>query len=353
MAAISASRLITDVVAWAAFGARSGNESNILALPTVTSSDSSSSTYRFDSVRTGEIGVRGKLYTGDIKHTLSATASIFQQKSRNAYAFSDFSGFAGNMYRPLDVAVADTLSMFNDSVLLTVGARRQTIKSDSFDYNSGASLSRYDENRVTPVAAIVYKPVQGVSLYANYIEGLQQGPVASGTNVSNIGESFVPFVSRQKEIGIKVGAGRVGFSAALFSITLPSAYVQNGRFGVFGEQRNEGLELSVFGAPLRGVRVLGGLTLLDAKPRTMLGAVNQGKDVIGVPDTQLNLGAEWDVPALRALTLTARTLYTATQYADGANTQQLSSWTRIDLGASYATRIVNQTVTLRAHRQRR
>jgi iron complex outermembrane receptor protein len=70
--------------------------------------------------------------------------------------------------------------------------------------------------------------------------------------------------------------------------------------------------------------------------------------VIGVPDTQMNLGAEWDVPNLAGLTLSARTLYTAAQYADGANTQQLPSWTRVDLGATYVTRIADRKVTLRA-----
>ncbi len=374
--------LATDVVAWAAFGARSGDESNILALPTVSNGGTGSGTasmYRFDNVRhdtvrTGEIGVRGKLRTGSIGHSLSATASTFRQESRNAYAFSDFSGFATDIFHPVQVgapalaafggnlndplltskttltsyAVADTLSLFDDKVLLTVGARHQKIASDNYDYTTGAAQSHYSESRVTPVAGIVYKPFKNVSLYANYIEGLQQGPVASGANIDNIGEAFAPYVSRQKEIGIKVDAGKVGFAAALFSITLPSAYVQDRQFGVYGEQRNEGLELSVFGVPMRDVRVLGGLTLLDAKQRTTAGAINQGKDVIGVPDTQLNLGAEWDVPNLAGLTLTARTLYTAAQYADGANTQQLPSWTRVDLGASYVTRIADRKVTLRA-----
>ena len=372
--------LAKDVVAWAAFGARSGDESNVLALPTISNGDGTASMYRFDnvrrdSVRTGEIGVRGKLRTGDVKHSLSATLSTFRQESRNAYAFSDFSGFATNIFHPVDVAappadfflggnmndprvtskstltsyaVADTLSFLDDKVLLTVGARRQTIKSDSYDYTSSAALSHYDQSRITPMVGIVYKPVKNVSLYANYIEGLQQGPVASGTNIDNIGQAFAPYVSRQKEIGVKYDAGKIGVSAALFSITLPSAYVQDRHFGVFGEQRNEGLELSVFGAPLRGVRVLGGLTLLDAKQRTTAGGINQGKDVIGVPDTQLNLGAEWDVPNLDGVTLTARTLYTAAQFADGANTQQLPSWTRVDLGANYVTRISDRKVTLRA-----
>ena len=96
------------------------------------------------------------------------------------------------------------------------------------------------------------------------------------------------------------------------------------------------------------MRLLGGLTLLDAEQRVTQGGVNQGKDAIGVPGTQLNLGAEWDVTGIAGLTLTARALSTSSQYADGANTQELPSWSRLDLGASYATRIADRPVTFRA-----
>jgi len=382
--------LAKDAVVWAAFGARSGDESNILAAPTVGNSNGAASMYRFDNerhdnVRTGEIGVRAKVRTGSIGHSLSATASSFWQESRNAYAFSNFAGFATNIYKPVDVAapstdfftggvlsnpkltsktilssyaVADMLSLLDDKLMITVGARNQTIKADSYDYNSGVSLSHYDESKVTKVGGIVYRPVKAVSIYANYIEGLQQGPTASGNYtdpvsgatrpVDNIGENFAPYVSRQKEVGVKYDHGNVGASAAIFSVDQPSAYIVNSHFGVYGEQRNKGLELSVFGMPMRGLRVLGGLTLLDAKQRITAGGVNQGKDVIGVPDTQLNIGAEWDVPGVRGLNLTARALYTSSQYADGANQQELPSWNRLDLGANYATRILDRNVTFRA-----
>jgi iron complex outermembrane receptor protein len=54
------------------------------------------------------------------------------------------------------------------------------------------------------------------------------------------------------------------------------------------------------------------------------------------------------VPGVRGLNLNARAVYTASQYADGANTQELPSWNRLDLGANYATRILDRNVTFRA-----
>jgi iron complex outermembrane receptor protein len=380
--------LAKNVVAWAALGARSGDEFNELGSPTVSNAAGDASIYRFDNVRkdkvsTGEVGLRGTFRTGTIGHTVSGTASAYSSEFRNAYAISNFAGVATNIYRPVDYpspdtsfapagdmnapgvtaasdltsyAIADTLSMLDDTVLMTVGLRHQRIRSSGFAYGTGEQNSHYDQTANTPVAGLVYKPMKGVSLYANYIEALQAGPVASGTGtingvsvpLANLGEAFDPYKSKQKEIGIKYDSGKFGMSAALFTTAQPSAYVVGNRFDVFGEQRNRGLELSVFGTPMRGMRVLGGLTLIDTEQVTTAGGVNQGKDAIGVPKTQLNLGGEWDVPNVAGLSLNARALYTAKQFADGANTQQLPSWTRLDLGASYAMRVMDRAVTLRA-----
>jgi iron complex outermembrane receptor protein len=373
--------LAKDAVTWSALGLRSGEEFNILASPTVSATDGSATMYRFDNarkdrVRTGEAGVRTKLQTGTIGHTLSATMSGYWQESENAYAMSNFlPGFATNIYRPVAVdappanfftggkmdaplvtsksilssyAVADTMALADGKWLLTAGIRHQSMKVFGYDYNTGAQNAAYDESAVSPMAGIVFKPAKGVSLYANYIEGLQQGPVASGTDIDNVGETFAPYTSRQKEAGVKVDTGSLGFSAAVFSTGMPSAYVQDRHFGIYGQQRNRGLELSVFGNPMRGMRLLGGLTLLDAEQHRTAEAATQGKKVIGVPKTQLNLGAEWDVSAIPGLTLNTRAVYTSTQFADGANSQQLPSWSRIDLGLAYATRIADRAVTLRA-----
>ena len=374
--------LAPNVVGWAAFGARNGSEFNALTTTTTTDNAGGLNMGRFDNqrndrTRTGEIGVRGELRTGPVKHTISASASAFEMKSFNAYGLSDFAGWSTNLYRPVDVAapsptfftggsmanpllthkailgsyaIADTMALLDDALRVTVGVRRQRIKDTSYDYNTGAQNAGYDESANTPVAGIVYKPLTNLSLYANYAEALQQGPTASGFPVVpvNQGQVFAPYTSRQKEVGVKVDSGKLGMSAAVFTTSQPLSGIQDRVFGIFGEQRNRGLELSVFGMPMHGLRVLGGLTLLDAEQRRTAGGVNQGKDAIGVPQTQLNLGAEWDIARVPGLSLNARVLSTSKQYADAANTQQLPSWTRLDLGANYLTRVMDRDLTLRA-----
>ena len=372
-------------VAWAALGMRKTDESNILASMNVNAVDGGGYQTRFDNVRedevkTGEVGARTTLRTGAIGHTLSATVSGFHSESKNAYAMGEFSGWNTNIYRPVNVAapptgfwpggnmfdplvtrktilssaaIADTLSFMDDSVLLTVGVRHQRLKDEGRDYVTGAVNARYNRSENTPLAGIVYKPAQGVSLYANYIEALQQGGSATrggfgNTELTNEGMPLAPYVSRQKEIGVKVDGGKLGGSVALFTTGQPQAYILGDTFGTFGEQRNRGVELSVFGLPTKGLRVLGGATLLDTKQRDTLGGATDGLEAIGVPEIQVNLGADWDVPNVPGLSLNARALYTATQFADIGNTQKVPAWSRLDIGASWATRLMDRDVTLRA-----
>ena len=370
--------LSSNVTAWAAVGTRHSTEDNSLTPMSIIDALGDTSGYRFDNARkdkvnTGEIGIRGKFQTGSIGHTVVASAAALSSDSRNAYALSGFSGIDSNIYRPTAVfapaatfftggvlsnpgltesiytssfAVADTMSFAQDTVLLTVGARRQKIKDTTYDYNKGSRLDGYDQSKTTPVVGFVFKPLKSLSLYANYIEGLIKGDVAptttsTGQRVTNAGQVFAPYVSKQKEIGAKYDGGNIGASVALFSTSKPSAYLQNGTYGSYGEQRNRGVELSVFGEPTKGLRLLGGITLLDAEQRRSAIASNNGNEVIGVPKHQINLGAEWDVPGINGFSVNARVLQTGKQYADAANTQVLPSWTRLDLGARYLVDIGN------------
>ncbi|MGJ7495129.1 TonB-dependent receptor [Variovorax sp. RT4R15] len=379
---------ITDnITAWAAGGLRRSTEDNVLSNPTLTNAFGATSNTRFsntreDKVDTGEIGIRGKFQTGPVGHTVVASATTFSNDRFNAYAISSGSvrnniylpyaslypiangtgGFVGNALsdpgltdriKTSSVAVADTMSFLQDRVLLTVGARRQTIEQTSFAYNTGRETSSYDKSRTTPVAGLVFKITPAVSVYGSYIEGLVKGSVAGTTvnnrPVTNASEVFAPYQARQKEVGVKYDGGSIGASAAFFRTSQPQYFYQGQTYGLNGEQRNRGLEFSVYGEAVKGLRLLGGLTLLDAEQRRTQGGATDGNDVIGVPKQQFNLGAEWDVPGVRGLALNARVVQTGKQYANATNTQQVPAWTRFDLGARYLVDIGNgRALTIRA-----
>ncbi|MBU1347972.1 MAG: TonB-dependent siderophore receptor [Alphaproteobacteria bacterium] len=375
--------LSNDVQAWAAVGGRSGTEANVLANPTAQP-DGTISAYRFDNTRedtiwSGDVGVRAELSTGSVDHRLVASASQVQSKSENAYAFSSFAGFASDLYNPVDVAppvpdffiggdlddpgvtervrnasvaIADMMSFMDGRLMVTAGARYQEIETRSYDYNTGAPLSSYEGDAVTPAFAVVYKPIEEISLYANYAEALIPGQtapaVSGGVPVTNAGEVLSPFTGEQAEVGMKYDVGRFGGSVSLFRTTLPSAYVENNVFAANGEQRNQGLEIAFYGAPREGLRLLGGWTLLDAELTRTAGGALDGNTPIGAPEVQGNLNVEWDVPQLTGLTLEGRIVYTGEQEANADNTVQLDSWTRFDAGVRYDFQAGGRPLTARA-----
>ncbi|MCV0415852.1 MAG: TonB-dependent siderophore receptor [Brevundimonas sp.] len=377
--------LTDDVTVWAAFGGRQGKEDNVLANPTAQA-DRTLSAYRFDNVRedtvwSGDIGVRADLTTGPVGHRLVASASQVQSKSENAYAFSDFSGFPSDLYNPVftpapnpdffvggdlddpgvtervktsSVAVADMLSLFDGRLLATIGARYQEIETKSYEYNTGAGLSSYSSDAITPAFALVYKPSDAISLYANYAEALVPGTTApavvNGVRVVNAGELLEPYRAEQMEVGAKYDAGSFGGTLSVFRTTLPSAYfdADTGVYSDGGEQENQGVELTVFGELITGLRLIGGATWLDTEINQALNPALEGKSAIGVPDFQINANVEWDVPGLDGLTLEGRAVHTGSQAASADNTVELDSWTRFDAGVRYAFEAGGKPLTVRA-----
>jgi iron complex outermembrane receptor protein len=99
---------------------------------------------------------------------------------------------------------------------------------------------------------------------------------SGGQRVVNAGQVLAPYASKQKEIGAKYDGGNLGGGVAFFTTGQPLAYIQNQTYGTYGEQRNQGLEFSVYGEPMKGLRLLGGLTLLDAEQRRTLGGATDG-----------------------------------------------------------------------------
>lgn len=375
--------LSPSTTAWAAAGARRGEEANSLANLTVTNAASgAATTYRFDntrkdSVNTGELGLRGKLQTGSVGHEWVAVASHYDFEKKNAYAMDWRNTHATNLYNPIatnlpgfsantlfggdlanplrtgstrlsSVALGDTMAFMDNRMLFTVGLRHQKMEIANYDYGTGLQTDRYDQSRTSPLLAAVYKVDKSLSVYANYVEGLSQGQTAPST-ATNRGEMLAPYVSKQKEVGIKFDAGRVGGSVALFSTTKPRAFLNAANlFSTSGKDRHQGIELAVQGEATKGLRVLGGLTWLDAKQLTTGAAATDGQRVIGVPKLQANLGAEWDVPGVPGLAVDGRWVHTGASYANATNTLRVPGWNRLDVGARYMTEVQGKLVTLRA-----
>ncbi|MCW7540414.1 TonB-dependent receptor [Aquabacterium sp. A7-Y] len=378
--------LSSSVTAWGAYGLRRSDEANSLAnLDVSDGRTGAATTYRFDNTRedkvdTGEIGVRGKLRTGPVGHEWVVSASYFEGEQKNAFVWGGGNILATNLYTPrawarpdftagtvtgndlhapaltlrtrlTSVAVGDTLAFADDRVLLTLGLRHQKLDITNYAYDTGAESDRYRKSRTSPMAGLVYKASKQLSFYGNYIEGLTQGDTEPNNDDDPTDQPKVlsPYVSKQKELGLKYDSGRLGGGLALFSTSKPRSLTNaDGVFTAEGEDRHRGVEVTVYGKASSRLRLLGGMTWLDAKQRTTGVADTEGKRVIGVPKFQANLGAEWDVAGITGLAVDGRVVHTGASYAKSDNTLRVPGWTRLDVGARYMTDVQGKLVTLRA-----
>jgi outer membrane receptor for monomeric catechols len=83
------------------------------------------------------------------------------------------------------------------------------------------------------------------------------------------------------------GAAPGGSALALFRVKKPNAIVTGDIYSHDGEQRNQGIELSWYGEAAADLRILGGVTVLDAKTQSGLDSTQNGANylVLAAPRT--------------------------------------------------------------------
>ena len=311
-------------------------------------------------------GIRGGFETFGVTHQVSIETMqtkdgqripknrpFLNLKSSNLYkplfvarpAFDDFPGGWVKRYenRESSIALADTLGFLDDRVLLTAGVRRQSLESKSFIFSTGI----YDKSAITPAFGLLVKPWDYMSFYGNYIEALERGRTAPDTAV-NAGEVFPPSVTDQIELGVKFDLDGLGLTAGLFQIERPSAFTDaNNRFGLNGEQRNRGFELTAFGEVRPDLRLLGGFTYLDSKLTRTQGGRFDGKNTPGVPELTAVLNLEYDTAVFPGLTLTARAEHVSSRFIRNDNSLKIPSYELYGLGARYQRTLGDKAFTLR------
>jgi len=315
-----------------------------------------------------EAGFRGTVRTGEVAHQLVLSASALEIRNGLAPAVTSAS-YTTNIYSPIanptlagphsaavqsadntstSIGLIDTMHLLDDRLQLVLGLRAQRVR------QSMATPRAYDETAVTPALGVVYKPWgPSISLYGNYIEGLSAGQTV-GVTYANSGDTLAPFKTKQVEAGVKWDAGSFGNTLSVFQIEKPSAIATTAAGAALatlsqeGEQRNRGVEWTTFGQVTPQVRLIGGAAYTRAVQTRATTTVLDGLAVAGVPRWTANLGADWALPWVPGLALNTRAVHTGAQYLDTANTLEIPSWTRVDIGARYSTRMAGKAVVLRA-----
>ncbi|MBB3226464.1 iron complex outermembrane receptor protein [Luteibacter sp. Sphag1AF] len=371
---------------YVAAGAHHGHEFGDYVSPSVINAAGDATESRFTvpyvaDTGTGEAGLNAHFDTGPVTHKVNVGFSALSTNKAAGYAGS--ATFNTNIYNPVavplpsyiydvgpisnpgitgrtqlrSVSLSDTLGFFDDALQVTAGARRQKLHVLGYAYSvngvDGAKTAEYLKYSTSPMLGINYRLSDQFSIYANHIEALTEGDTAPATfnnaPVTNAGQVFAPYKSRQNEVGVKWDGGSMGSSLGLFQIKRPSGLVDpaSNTYVVNGEQRNRGVEWSFFGEPVTGIRLLGGANYIQATLTKTQNGTDNGNEAVGVPRFQANAGVEWDVPNTTNLTLSARAVRTGQQYVNTDNTLKIPAWTTFDLGARVSSTLEGVPVTFR------
>jgi iron complex outermembrane recepter protein len=315
--------------------------------------------------------VQGQFATGSVKHDVVIGAGYQSQVSEYDNSEGWNVGYPlgeGNLYRSTlltnaDVHIGENLYrqslttqtavyasdtvQFNSRFSALLGVRYTQFRQHTYD-PGGAVASQYDASPVTPTFALMYKTDPYSTVYASYVQSLEQGGSASNLNV-NFPQTFGPLRSKQYEVGFKSDHQKWGANLALFRIDQGYNYTNTSNvFVQDGTKRYTGVDASGWVQLASDWRVLGGVMWLDTKAVDVDDPAIEGKRVYGAPRFTATGRVEYNPSYLRPLTLAFGGKYVSSMAVDAANTQFVPAYVTYDLSGRYDTRIAGKDVTLRA-----
>jgi iron complex outermembrane receptor protein len=213
------------------------------------------------------------------------------------------------------------------------------------DYES-VGTTRYVAHELSPSAALVFKPVPGVSVYATWVEGLEEGGTAPANTV-NAFEVLPPAVSRQAELGVKAEAFEaLVLTMAAFRIERPSTFRNaENRFVMDGETVYRGVEFAAAGELTPEWSLVASGLYLDAEQRRAASAAFVGKRPENTPEWTASLFVEYRPAAVEGLALNAGAFHTGERAVNAANQAFVPGYTTGTVGARYAWTMGTTRVT--------
>jgi iron complex outermembrane receptor protein len=323
-----------------------------LTVAQTTGNDYTNMVYRSD--------LSGTFRTGPIEHSLLVGVA-FQTRDGNVPT-AVRRNFAQNLYNPvlipyqapppriipnptrtedLGVYVFDRASL-GDWLQATIGWRKTR-------YTDVSRTSAYKVTPGTLSYGLMVKPVRWVSAYANYIEGLEPGPIAQQI-ANNAGEILPAAISRQKEAGVKIEpvAGLL-LTGTYFHITRPSAYLNSANvFVQDGEAVYEGAEFSAVGELGRNLSITASAMSLSARQRTGAASV-VGKQIENAAKFSGSLFAEYRLPVVPGLSVSAGVFRVGRRAVNALNQGYAPGYETFDLGMAYRFDLLGKRAIVRAY----
>ncbi len=302
----------------------------------------------------------GVVETGPIKHNLLIGASHYTRDA-NIPAAVRYS-FAQNLYNPVEIpeqptpprnitsisrVKEDAVFIFNRAsydewLNVTVGYR-------TTDYRDRNLTTTYKTSPDSWSYGALVKPLSWISLYGNYIEGLEAGIIVPQI-ATNAGQVMPAALSEQREYGIKLEPMRgLLVTGAYFDIDRASSYLNAANLYVRdGSANYSGFEFSATGEVDRNLSVSVSGVFLDAKQETGSATV-RGKRIENTAKFSGSIFAEYGIEALDGLKLSAGAFRVGKRAANAVNSAFVKGYTTFDLGARYEMEYAEQPLSIRLY----
>jgi len=222
-----------------------------------------------------------------------------------------------------------------------IGARYDDFRQNLDDLRvNNLDLSRADK-QWSPRAGLVYQPSDWLSFYGSYTRSFQP----SGENLSLVANAaeLEPEMTRNYEGGIKAQIQPFKLNATLAVFRLDRNNIKTndplvpGKLILVGEQRTNGVEVTVSGTPTKKLEIYAGYALLDARITKSNsfsnGVALQGKFAQLTPRNSGNLWLTYQLPKQFRLGFGA---FARTKSFTSTNNQvTLPGYTRLDASLSW------------------
>ncbi|MDY7066106.1 Ferric-anguibactin receptor FatA [Pseudomonas extremaustralis] len=317
-----------------------------------------------DTRRDDEVqaALTGLFDTAGLGHELTFGTSAFRRVIDKRAAVNEWLGSANidqeaPTYAPTDVPLNDSHRAldsrqyglfvtdrirFNEQWQTVLGGREVRLDEKAFD--SDGNQARHTQQYVfLPQAALIYKPIENLSLYTRYSKGLSLGGSAPWF-ASNKDETLAPTTSRQIEAGVKYDWHRISFAAAVFQMRQAYQYAKPDGAGNFtyvqqGQQKNTGLELSANGWATDRLQISSSVAAIRARVTGSGTPDYEGHQAINVPELRASVYADYALPWVNGLAVLGGVQYSAKKYANRTGNVEVGDYAVVNVGSRYTTKL--------------
>ncbi len=247
-----------------------------------------------------------------------------------------------------NVILGDHLRLTN-ALSALIGVNFAQIWYDAWNKTTHAHTSAYSQHAFTPTYALNYRLPHDVSAYFSYMQGLNPGGSTSAAQAKNANEILPPSVDGQYEIGAKAKVQGTQISLAFYRMSLINEYLDpdDEVYKKDGRQINQGVEFNASGKAAKNLTLVGGFALMNARiTREKDHPTWEHKIPINVPEQQVRLYAEYNLPPATHLTTTFAVNYSGRRPVDSTNAHFIDGSTVFDTGLRYEGIILKHDLKL-------